>query len=86
MTSRWSALLDQVAGEHADGLRPETLAQMLRSEEEVQAGMAVAGIVLLVEPDGAGELAVDLDGEVVAPVLEELPLETVAVHRAPPAA
>ena len=81
-----SALVDEVARERAHGVGSEAAAVGLLGQEQVDPGLAVLRVVHLLVLDEADELAVVLDREshrLVAAVC--LPLEVVAVGRAPPA-
>src|SRR3954464_479765 len=58
-----AALAHEPVDDGPEGLRAEALVRVRRCERDVEAREAVVGLVLLVETEPAGQLAVDLDGE-----------------------
>src|SRR5919109_3568487 len=80
-----ASIVDQVARHRADCVGAEALAMDVLGEEEVDAGVLVHRVVLLVVLGEAHDLAVDLDGEGRALVgAGGLRAELVLVRRAPP--
>ncbi len=57
------ATLEQVARDKGDRLGAEAAALVARVEEEVDAGMAVVGLLLLGDLDASDDPALDLDHE-----------------------
>src|SRR3954449_9092613 len=58
-----TALAHEPVDDGPEGLRTHALVRERRRERDVEAREAVVRIVLLVEAEPAGQLAVDLDGE-----------------------
>ena len=77
----------QPSDRRSECVAPETAALMGRGQADVQAGVAVVGVGLLLDAEPAGELTFGVDGEgraiVAQPIAQSLHVE---IARAPPLA